>query len=391
VSSGVDAVVVGGGIIGSGVALELARRGATVLLCEQGRVPGRGATSWSGGLIRQHHTAHCDTRLAVDSLVTFQQWPELVGGDCGYRRTGFVQIVAGRHAENLRHNVAAVNEAGGVSEIVDLPALLARYPALAFDDAERAGVLAAYEPEGGYVDPLAASLSLLAAAVRLGARCGEGITVTELTTAGDRITGVQTNVGKVSASTVVLAAGAWSARLAAGVGQPVPVTPRRIGIGQVDFDLADGSLPIGIDDTLGTYFRPVGKIPGDGMYFRVGTTDLATVDEVPPPITIDELAVAQKTICGRVPMAGVGMVTGTRAGFDGYTPDEHPVIGAAGPAGLFLCTGFSGGGVKMAPAVARLLADEVVNHSASALLAPYRPHRFTAGALIESEYPYDYM
>jgi sarcosine oxidase subunit beta len=67
------------------------------------------------------------------------------------------------------------------------------------------------------------------------------------------------------------------------------------------------------------------------------------------------------------------------------------VIGAAGPAGLFLCTGFSGGGVKSAPAVARLLADEIVNGSASALLAPYRPHRFTAGALIESEYPYDYM
>ncbi|WP_443033326.1 FAD-dependent oxidoreductase [Streptomyces sp. CS62] len=82
---------------------------------------------------------------------------------------------------------------------------------------------------------------------------------------------------------------------------------------------------------------------------------------------------------------------------DGYTPDKRPVVGAAGPDGLYLALGFSGGGFKLAPAVAELAALEIAEGGAvpgkavQELLEPYRPQRFLAGNPIRPEAPYDHM
>jgi sarcosine oxidase subunit beta len=89
-------------------------------------------------------------------------------------------------------------------------------------------------------------------------------------------------------------------------------------------------------------------------------------------------------------LAGVRLA-GSRVGFDGYTPDKRPAIGWHGPVGLYACTGFSGGGIKVAPAVADLVAEEIISGSPVAALAPYRPGRFAAGDLIESEFPYGHL
>jgi sarcosine oxidase, subunit beta len=390
--SSFDVVVVGGGIVGCGIALELARKRLRVLVCEQDRVPGRGATTWSGGLLRQHHTAHCDTRLAVRSLPVYQQWKELVGGDCGYERTGFVMIVAERHRERLERNVAAVNNAGGVSHVVEIEQLAVKFPVMCLDnpDGAEAGVLvAAYEPEAGYVDPRAATTSLAAAAMSAGARCAEGVSVTGIQRTGDRVTGVETNIGSVSAPVVVLAAGAWSGRLAAGAGVELPVEARRIGLAHGNVDASDGRLPIGIDDTLGTYFRPGGR--DGGLYFGVTLNPAVSLDEQPAPVDPAELDLARKTLSVRIPEVFHAEITGARAGFDGYLPDKRPAIGPYGPEGLYLCTGFSGGGVKVMPAVSAAVAAELADDEVSSLLEPYRPGRFAAGKPIESSDPYEHM
>lgn len=385
-----DVVVIGGGIIGAGVAFELARRNVDVLLCEQGRAPGEGATTWSGGLLRQHHTAHCDTRLVVGSLAVFQHWDEIVGGDCGYRQTGFVMLVGRQHLGSLRRNVSAVQAAGGVTEIVSVRTLAERYSALAFDHAEDATVVAAYESHGGYVDPAACARSLLAAAVRHGAKHCEGVAA-RIVIERDRVAGVDTNFGQISAPIVVLAAGAWSPHLLRAIGRVLPIQPRRIGFARAAIDIADDALPTGIDDTLGTYFRPTGDGLGTGVYFGVAADPAVNVDRRPEPITEAEAHIASKLISSRIPAVRAAPISGSRAGFDGYTPDRHPIIGADDLPGLVICTGFSGGGVKTTPAVTAMLAAEIVDGIPNPLLAPYRPQRFAAGTLIESEYSYEHM
>ena len=383
-------VIVGGGIIGAAIAFGLARRGVTgVLVAEQGLPPGHGATARSGGVLRQHHTAACDIELAVRGTRYYHDWATLVGGSSGYRRTGFVMLVAEEYTDHLKQNVARVNEAGGASSVLTARELAELHPGVRVP----AGVAVGYEPDGGYADPAAATRALLAAARRHGADIAEGVRVTGIETAGDRVAGVRTNLGTIRARQVIVCAGAWSARLAAGVGVELPLQARRIGIARAAVDAPPGSLPAGIDDTLGTYFRPV---PDGSLYFGVPLDPAVDPDREPAALLAAEVDPVRGRLATRLPGLATSPVVGGRVGFDGYTPDKRPVIGPvigpgngpAGPDGLYLCTGFSGGGVKVAPAVGELVAAELTTGAASPLLTPYRPQRFAAGEPIESDYPY---
>ncbi|HEY5834281.1 NAD(P)/FAD-dependent oxidoreductase [Streptomyces sp.] len=391
-TAGYEVVVVGGGIIGAAVAFHLAEAGVRrVLVCEQAMPPGRGATTRSGGLLRQHHTARCDVDLAVRGISAYHDWAARVGGDAGYRRTGFAVLVAGRYADALAKNVAAVNEAGGRSEVITPGELAALHPGLAVP----ADVAVGYEPDGGYADAVTATRELLAAAVARGVTVAEGVRVTGIDTTGDRVRAVHTNLGAVHTDRVVLCGGAWSGELLAalrdgdGLDLPaLPVTARRIAIARAATAHSPGALPIGIDDTLGTYFRPADD---GGMYFGVPLDPAVDPAADPEPMTGPAARAAATTLVPRVPALRDAPVLAARVGFDAYSADKRPVIGPAGPEGLYLCTAFSGGGVKVAPAVGELAADEIVHGTTAPLLEPYRPRRFGAGALIESEFPYEHM
>lgn len=381
-----DVVVVGGGIVGASVGFFLARAGrGDVLICERGRPPGLGATTRSGALLRQHHTAACDTRLAVRGLAIFRDWAKEVDqdGDCGYRRTGFAMLVRERHARRLGRNVRTVNEAGGSSRLLTAAELAAAHPALRLPQ----DIAVAYEPDGGYADPILATLSLMDAAGRLGVSVAEGVQVFEVSTAGGRVSGVRTSLGEISARSVVLCSGGQTALLTRELGVHVPVTVRRVGVARAEPGLPAGALPICIDDTLGTYFRPVD--PG-GVLFGVPLNPAAWSDLEPAPVRLDEAREAMRRLATRVPALTAAELAGARVGVDAYTPDRRPAIGPLGPAGLWVCTGFSGGGVKLAPAVGELLAGEIVTGEPGPLLEPYRPQRFARGELIESESSYDH-
>jgi glycine/D-amino acid oxidase-like deaminating enzyme len=355
-----------------------------VLVCEQGRPPGLGATTRSGALLRQHHTSRADINLAVAGLRMFQNWADEVGGDCGYRRTGFAVVVGREHADHLAKNVAAVNEAGGTSNVLTDKELSTLHPALRVPPDAAVG----YEPDGGYADPVLATGSLLDAAARRGVTVAEGIKVTGIRTMGSRVTGVATTLGIVEAGVVVLCGGAWTPALTEPLGLVLPVQARRIGIARAAAGFASGALPIGIDDMLHTYFRPV----EDGsVYFGVPLDPDAEVGAEPVPVTGKEARAAAARLVLRIRALAVAPLIGTRVGVDAYTPDRRPAIGWAGAEGLYLCTGFSGGGVKVAPAVGKLAAGEIAGGDRMALLEPYRPQRFETGELIESEFPYGHM
>lgn len=380
-TTGYDVVVVGGGIVGASVAFHLARAGAaSVLVCEQDTPPGRGATLRSGGLLRQHHTARADIDLAVLGTRAFRDWAARVGPERVYTRTGFAVVVGPEHADHLAKNVAAVTEAGGASIVITPDELHERHPGLRVP----ADAAVAYEPDGGYADPALAARSLIAAATRLGVRFAEGVTVAGLTVAGDRVRGVRTNLGTYGATQVVLCTGAWT-RLVPG---DLPITARRIAIARAGLDAPPGALPACVDDTLGTYFRPA----ADGtVYFGVTLDPGIDPAAAPTPMPMAEALRTKAGLAARVSSVDSAPLVGARVGFDAYSADRRPVIGPAGPAGLYLCTAFSGGGVKVAPAVGELVAAELTDGASQPALVPYRPERFAEGAPIESEFPYGHM
>jgi sarcosine oxidase subunit beta len=307
-----------------------------------------------------------------------------VGGDAGFNNVGFLQMVDPRDRAALEANVAMQQGIGIATEIVDATEVRRLLPGIAIDDDQ----LAAHEPRSGYADPSSSAASLMAAAMRLGARLVQHAPVTAVRVAGERVVGVTTPQGEVDAPIVVDAAGAWAGRVAAMVGLDIPVGVWRHDVGYVRRP-PDVPRHIGFIDFANLFYsRPEGEhltlvALEDGNPLE-GDPD-APVDAAAPGF----LARAAERIVRRLPQFGRAGIHSAHSGQDGITPDQHPIIGPAGPEGFWLDCGYSGTGFKIAPAVGASLAELIVEGpTANDDLAIYRFERFAEGRPIVGEHSY---
>ena len=187
-----EVIVVGAGVQGASLAFHLAQRGTRVLVLERETVAA-GATGRSSGFVRMHYDLASDARLAWASFPYFQDWAGMVGhGDCGFVRTGFLQIVPDDLADNLRANVAMHQAIGIETGLVDPAGVADLVPGVVTDDFS----VAVFEPLSGYADPSGTASGFLAAARALGARVVQDCRATSFVLDGDRVAGVETVRGR---------------------------------------------------------------------------------------------------------------------------------------------------------------------------------------------------
>lgn len=378
-----DVIIIGAGVHGASLAFHLAQRGLKPLVVEK-RFIGAGATGRSSGLVRMHYDVRQDTELAWISFQYFRNWKEMVGGECGFTRTGFLQLVAPADTETLKANVAIHRDIGVPVFLIGPDDVHRLAPTFSTEDIQ----VAAYEPESGYAMPSDTATALMNAARDKGARLIQDCAVTGVMISGGRAIGVQTSQGDFSAPVVVNAAGPWAGKVNQMVGLDLPydtwrhdtmfvARPRQIG----------PSHPAVIDDANEMYFRPEGSLT------LVGLEDGNPIGESPDSDTDH----AQKgfvqrgidRICQRIPIMENGGLHSAHGGYDGITPDQHPLLGAAGPDGFYLDCGFSGTGFKISPAVGLCMSQVILDGSAKAVdLAIYSPMRFAAGHPIVGEHAY---
>jgi sarcosine oxidase subunit beta len=380
-----DAIIIGGGVHGVSLAFHLSQRGLKPIVLEKD-VIASGATGRSSGLVRMHYDLEPESRLAWLSFQYFRNWGEIVGGDCGFTRTGFLQLVDRKISDRLRANVAMHQRIGIPSLLVTSDDVKRLAPSFVTDDFE----FAAYEPESGYADPSGTTSSLWAAARERGARLAQGARVTAIRVQSDSVTGVETTGGAYAAPIVVNAAGAWAAEAARMVGLDLPIDtwrhdtmfirrPPEVGL----------SHPTVIDDPNNMYFRPE-----TGGLTLVGLEDHNPLGDSPDGNT--DIALpgfverGVERICRRIPAMERGSLHSAHGGYDGITPDQRAILGHAGPDGYFLQCGFSGTGFKLAPAVGACMAELIIEGKSETLdISPFSPRRFEEGRLLKGEHAYD--
>ncbi len=385
-----DAVVIGGGCMGTSAAYHLARRGLRVVLCEQGDLAS-GTTGRSSGIVRTHYTVPTLVRMAVEALDAFRHWSEHYPGVSGFRETGFLVLLDPGNTSAAEKNVAMQRSFGAEVEVLrdkDLDALL---PGVFLDDV---GV-AAYEPLSGYADPYLTASALALGARDLGAVVATHTAVREITLgAGGRVAGVRTNAGDVSCPIVVNCAGNWADSLSNPLGLALPVHPQRESVLLFDLPANQPEPPIVIDMVNLDYFRP----DGNGRLL-FGDED-HTLSELHPALSepdggsdrVDQIAVenAADKLIRRIPAFGDAFLRPT--GYTGcyeVTPDFQPVIGEPSEIpGYLYAAGFSGHGFKLTPVMGRLLSDWIVDGAPSISLKEFDVQRFSEGRTIESAHPY---
>jgi sarcosine oxidase subunit beta len=380
-----DVIIIGGGIQGASLAFHLTRKGLKPIVLEKGFIAS-GATGRSSGLVRMHYDLEPESRLAWVSFNYFRNWNDLVGGESGFTRTGFLQFVKPEAVENLKANIIMHQKIG-------IPSLL-----ITGDDVGRLASsfyredieLAAYEPESGYADPSSCTAAFLESARDQGAQLFQDCEVTEIVVVGDRVNGVQSSRGEFSAPVVVNAAGAWARHIAAMVGLDLPVDTWRH---DTMFIRRPGTLkfehPTVIDFPNAMYFRPE-----TGGLTLVGLEDENPIGEAPDsdsdqakPGFVER---AIDRICKRIPGMDQGSLHSAHGGYDGISPDQRTILGNAGPEGFYLDCGFSGTGFKIAPAVGACMAELIAEgETQTADIKSFNPARFEEGDLLVGDHSYE--
>ena len=353
-----DVIVIGGGIMGCCNAYQLAKRGLKVALVEK-RYIGDGPTGKSSAIIRQHYSNELTARMALYSLGIFQNFEDERGDTCSFKRTGFVALVAAKDHAALEANVKFQRGLGIKTEVVSPEALREIIPGLETTDL----VAAAYEPESGYADAYLAANAFARAAERFGASIFVKTKVGGIRFEGDRVAGIDSPAVQLDAPIILCCTGAWTAAVAKMVGVDVPINACRAQVAY--FLRPDGSEaqhPVVADFINASYFRSeAGNLTLAGLVDPSEANALVDPDNYNEGLDYEFVPDVGKRLIRRYPAMEMAGSAGGYASLYAVTPDWHPVIDEVPEdSGFYICSGFSGHGFKLGPAVGVMVADMIL-------------------------------
>ena len=360
-------LIVGGGIIGCAAACELARAGCRVTLFERS-TPGAEASSAAAGLLAPIDES-TETSFARLALASWRLYPDVVrdlqertGIDIEYVTRGTIYPTS---AAQKRRDVGqwADSKEFGV-ERLEGEELRRLEPALS--PAIHHAILVKGDH---WLNNQRLVLAYAQAAAAGGVELRTGCNVSRLVVEGGRARAVVTEGERVEGDAVLLAAGAWSGELMAGLGS-LRIEPRR---GQM---IALAHVPAVVTHCV---HGEVYLVPRPSGELLIG----ATVERAgfQRAVTAEGIAGLLRSAIELVPALGELPIARTWYGFRPWAPDSLPVLGPwPGVDGLFVATGHFRNGILLAPITARLMTEWITGGQPSADVKDFLPDRFARRA-----------
>ncbi len=417
-----DVAIIGGGIAGCASAYYLAKKGLAVTLLEKGEIAGeQSGRNW--GFVRQQGRDPLEIPLMIACTRLWQGLEAELEADIEWRQGGILYLAdtdAGMAKyeawlEHARTYQLDSRKVSGAEAAELLPGMTHSW------------IGGIYTASDGQADPVKTTSAFATAARRLGAEIRTGCIVEAIETAGGAVTGLRSEAGEIEARTVLVAAGAWSARLLRTLGIDLPQLRIRstvlrtnrvpektaIGVWCPTFGFRqrrDGAFNVGagasVDHDIGVdtlrharAFWSAARAQSHGHnldlhlgrhFFEDTWLHLDRARALGRQMRRDRvLAPAPSAKKVRRCLAGframfpefgdIDLAT-SWAGVIDVTPDEVPVFGEApGLRGLVVATGFSGHGFGMGPIAGQLMAETIAEGKPSLDLAAFRFDRFGLG------------
>ncbi len=381
-----DIVIIGGGVMGASIAYHLAQRGGARVTLLERQALGNGTTGRSGAIVRQHYSNDFLVRMARDSLKIFQQFSEVIGGDCGFVTTGMVVIGNETDGEGLRNNVSMQQAQGVKTRMIASEEIADVAPGYSSEDA----AWVCYEEDAGVADPMATTYCFASRARDQGVTIREGCEVARIITDGSRVAGVATDTEEIATGTVIVAANVWSPALLQPLGISLPITATRHPMVALrrpgDVGGRSSVHAVCLDLVRDIYLRP-----DTGGMTLVGSTEnvfeASDPDHYDQGLSETEIAFF-RTHAGRsFPALKRAVPRGSWAGIYDDTPDFHPVLDRLpGYDGLYCAAGFSGHGFKLSPLVGQWMSEFVLSGQKAGDMQPLNYARFSQGQEIHPNY-----
>lgn len=365
-------LIVGGGLIGCTIAMNLARAGRRVTVLEK-NLCGRHASSVNAGGVRLLYRHPAEYPLSLRAMEIWENLGDFVGDGParGVEYIGGVgQVAVALDETEMALCTARHDQMRGLGlgneELIgpeEIRRLLPRVTPQA-----RGGLISRRD---GHANPARAAIAFRNAAEAAGARIVEGARALDLTptAAGWR---VETTAGNHEAGMVVNCAGVWGAELAASLGEALPMTVNAFSM-MVSARIRPFIAPVVIGVTRVLSFKQSasgtlvigGGIPGQPM------------PEADTSFTVmDRMHASAQAVVEAFPSLCDVPILRTWTGLEGSTPDGIPHIGpSTRHPGLGHAFAFCGHGFQISPAIGEVAAGSLISGQVDPLLAPFAPGR----------------
>jgi glycine oxidase len=374
-ASNASIAVIGGGVIGLGVAWRLAQRGAAVQVFDRGAA-GAGASHAAAGMLAACAEAEPgEEGLTALGRESQARWPafaaellDLSGVDVELRPEGTLLLaLTADDQARLTHQLVFQQKLGLPLNWISAAETRRREPHLA---GKLAG--AVFSPEDRQVDNRKLVAALRVAAETAGASINEYRAVKTISSRSGRVEGIVLADGtKVAADTVVLAAGAW-ARSIEGL-EPELRPPVRPIKGQMLALRMDPAAPL-LSHVLwapGAYLVP----RRDGRLLVGATVEEKGYDAaLTAGGMLSLLEAAWRAVPAIEDLPIDEMWVGHRPG----SRDDAPILGAGPLEGLIYATGHHRNGILLAPITADTIARLALDGIVDAAIRPFGIERFGA-------------
>jgi glycine oxidase len=355
-----DTIVIGAGIIGLSLAIELNKRGLKVLVVEKGE-PGR-ESSWAAGGMLVDFPFETAPALQEFGAASAAMYPEFVhelqdesGLKIDLRSQGTLLFLD----ETLEPHM--LGDRGWVARWRELEPEL-----------EASNVLAKYQ-FGIYlkersVDPRHLTEAAIAAARHRGVDLSSGNEVVGVEIRNRKVSGVRTSKTQFAAAMVVNCAGAWAGQI-----EPYRLPARPVKGQMLCVIMPEKELIRHVVRTPEVYLIP----RSDGRLLIGATAEEAGFDKRTVPETIQKL---RQPALELVPKLADARFLEAWAGLRPGTPDRLPILGPTPTSGYFVATGHFRDGILLAPITARIMAQIMTGQQPEIAVSNFSPERFALDA-----------
>ena len=370
-------VIIGGGVMGLGLAYQLALQGVTdVLVLEQGYLCA-GASGRNGGGVRMQWGTPSHVELARRSLELMKGFARELGINIWLRQGGYLFLARSPEvARRLERSVQVQTRLGLRTELISPDAARGRVAGLTATGVQ----LAAFNPDDGVIFPWPFLWGYTRAARARGVRVETFTKVSGLTVSQGQVRAVRTDRGEVACEQVVVASGAWSGEVSRLAGVTLPSHPQRHEILSTE--------------PLKPFVGPLVSVLDSGLYFSQSMRGelvggMGDPDD-PPGLRMGSstrfLARFSHALLEQLPLLGAVRVLRQWAGCYDVTPDNNPILGRTpGLDNLLQLSGFVGHGFMMAPAVTERMAAWMAKGESDELFTRFSLERFARGELEREE------
>ncbi len=363
-----DVIVIGGGLQGCSVALNLMMRGLKPTIVERNYIASHASGVNAGGVRRLgRHLA--EIPLANAALNCWRNIEEWLNDDCGFVAPGQIKVAENEtELQALVMRERAVQELGfSHEEIIDKKQLQCLLPAIA---PHCVGGL--YVNGDGYANPLIAGMAFRRKLISMGVPIFENSPVTDIQEKANTWQ-VTSTTSVFNSPAIVNCAGAWASPLARLLGDDIHVEAR--------------ALMLAITTRLPQFIKPVVGAQGRALSFKqfengtvlIGGAHEGRLDlqQNRTHLEFAGLATNIQSAIALFPHIHRASIQRCWAGIEGFMPDGLPVISQGSNNGVFHAFGFSAHGFALSPIVGQIIADLVTTGRTDLPIDEFRVDRFS--------------